>query len=85
MVVVVAVWGAGSRGRRGGTMACEDGGSGLLVSVCTEDPASQGQEELGRLDWLTKPRQEQGIMGQEAKWKEERLEKRRQMVKVPLC
>lgn len=56
-------------------MACEDDRSGLLVSVCTEDPASQGQEELGRLDWLTKPRQEQGIMGQEAKWKEERLEK----------
>ena len=66
-------------------MACEDGGSGLLVSVCTEDPASQGQEELGQLDCLTKPRQEQGIMEQEAKWKEERLEKRRQMVKVPLC
>ena len=52
-------------------MACEDGGPGPLVSVCTEDPTSQGQEEQGRLDWLTKPRQEQGIMGQEAKWKEE--------------
>lgn len=29
-------------------MTCEDGGPGPLVSVCTEDPASQGQEELGR-------------------------------------
>lgn len=28
-------------------MACEDGGPGPLVSVCTEDPTSQGQEEVG--------------------------------------
>ena len=29
-------------------MGCEEGGPGPLVSVCTEEPASQGQEELGR-------------------------------------
>ena len=29
-------------------MACENCGPGPLVSVCAEDPAPQGQEELGQ-------------------------------------
>lgn len=45
-------------------MGCEEGGPGPLVSVCTEEPASQGQEEL---DPLPKTRQEQRIMGQGSK------------------
>ena len=36
-------------------MARENCGPGPLVSVCAEDPAPQGQEELGQAGPLTKP------------------------------
>lgn len=44
-------------------MTCEDGGPGPLVSVCTEDPASQGQEELGRAGPAAKDKARTGNYG----------------------